>query len=124
MNQVARVQELEDENAFLRRQLGIEADRDTVRKLAAALNITHHEAHLLSLLYAKRGGTVSRNGLMDAMYAGPDDEPNIKIIDVWVCKLRRKIGAQTILTLYCMGYGLSPEGQELCRRAIAGEYRR
>jgi len=118
-----RVQELEEEVSFLRRQLGIEADRDVVRKLSDALSISRHEARFLSILYAKVGGTVSRDGLMDAMYPGLE-EPNIKIIDVWTCKIRRKIGRDTIFTLWGMGYGLTPEGRSICQRAIAGEYRR
>lgn len=117
-----RVQQLEEENAFLKRQLGIETDREVVRKLADALSLTRYEARALALLYAKNG-TVSRDGIMDAMYAG-DNEPNIKIVDIWVCKLRRKLGDGIIHSLWGLGYQLTPEGRSMCLQALAGELRR
>jgi two-component system, cell cycle response regulator CtrA len=58
---------------------------------------------------------LSKADLMDHMYGGGDDEPNIKIIDVLVCKLRHALaemtgGLDVVETLHSRGYRFVPDG--------------
>lgn len=123
MSPSIREQELEEEVSFLKRQLGIEADKDIARKLTEALGVTRYQARLLTVMYVRRGAILTKDALLDAMYAGQADEPFVKIVDVFVSQIRRQIGGGAIRTLWGQGYGLSPEGLDLCSRALAGEVR-
>lgn len=53
--------------------------------------LTQAEAEILGQLRAARGNAVSRQSLLAALYPIEADEADIKIIDVFVCKLRRKL---------------------------------
>ena len=48
----------------------------------------------------------------------------IKIIDVWVCKLRNKIGAECIETVWGSGYRLTAQGIEVVKSVLSTEQRR
>lgn len=72
------------------------------------IRITAHEGALLSELARHPDETRTKNQIMDALYGG-NDEPDLKIIDVFVCKLRRKIvaatgGADVVRTVWGRGY--------------------
>lgn len=67
------------------------------------------------------GETRTKQQIMDALYGGGDDEPEIKIVDVLVCKLRQKIieatgGLDCVQTVWGRGYQFVPDG-------FAPEYR-
>lgn len=63
-----------------------------------------------------RGDAVTKNGLMDAVYTtGIDDQPEIKIIDVFICKLRKKLkpfGIE-IATIWGVGYQMTADSKAL-----------
>ena len=45
---------------------------------------------MLELLCLRKGSVVSKESFLDHLYGGMD-EPEMKIIDVFICKLRKKI---------------------------------
>lgn len=54
--------------------------------------LTGAETDVLTALARAFPRVVSKEGLMSAIYAlRSGDDPEIKIIDVWVCKLRKKL---------------------------------
>ena len=60
---------------------------------------------------------------MAALYEpGVDDEPEMKIVDVFICKLRKKIRpfGLEIATVWGLGYRMSPETKAKAR-ALLGE---
>ncbi|MGS1095843.1 winged helix-turn-helix transcriptional regulator [Aquamicrobium terrae] len=71
---------------------------------------------------ARRPGEVrTKQQIMDALYGG-EDEPEIKVIDVLVCKLRQKImeatgGLDVIQCVWGRGYQFVPEGFRPERKA-------
>ncbi len=68
-------------------------------------HLTAKEADLLKAIMSRRS-TVTKEQLLDQLYAGRD-EPELKIIDVFTCKLRRKLGPQgpsIIETVWGRGY--------------------
>lgn len=60
----------------------------------APLALTGKEYGVLELLALRKGATVSKDQFLTHLYDGVD-EPELKIIDVFVCKLRRKIAKAT-----------------------------
>ena len=65
---------------------------------------------MLELLSLRKGTTVSKEMFLNNLYSGMD-EPEIKIIDVFICKLRKKLanassGKDYIETVWGRGYVL------------------
>jgi len=74
------------------------------------LNLTSKKYHILELLSLRKGSTLGKTQFLSHLYGGID-EPESKIIDVFICKLRRKICALTggdnyIHTVWGQGYVL------------------
>lgn len=73
--------------------------------------LTGKEASVLSLLIETFPRFASRQAIMNDLYFDkPDDEPDPKIVDVFVCKLRSKLKSLDVQieTSWGEGYGLSP----------------
>ena len=73
-----------------------------------ALHLTGKEYAILELLTLRKGTIVTREMLLNHLYGGTD-EPELKIIDVFVCKLRKKLAQATggdhyIETVWGRGY--------------------
>ena len=72
--------------------------------------LTNKEFQMLALLAARPGSTITKEMFLNHLYGGID-EPGIKIIDVFICKLRKKLadaaeGQQYIQTVWGRGYTL------------------
>lgn len=74
------------------------------------MRLTGREYQVLELLAVRKGSSVSKSAIMDHLYAGRD-EPEVKIIDVWICRLRkrlRQLGAPGLLhTEWGEGYSMT-----------------
>lgn len=73
--------------------------------------LTGREFQILSALARSPGRLVTKAGLLSALYDGRD-EPEMKIIDVFVCKIRKKLGfehGRLIETVWGRGYRFGPE---------------
>jgi two-component system cell cycle response regulator CtrA len=72
-----------------------------------AVPLTGKEYTCLEFLASRRGMTVTKEMFLSHLYGGRD-EPEIKIIDVFICKLRRKLaeaGAPPLIeTVWGRGY--------------------
>ncbi|MCB2053876.1 MAG: response regulator transcription factor [Geminicoccaceae bacterium] len=76
-----------------------------------SLKITAKEYGILELLALRKGQPLTKEAFLDHLYGGRD-EPEQKIIDVFICKLRKKIAAMTtdahnIETVWGRGYVLN-----------------
>jgi two-component system cell cycle response regulator CtrA len=91
------------------------------------LHVTNKEYAVLELLLMRRGSIITKAHMLAYLYSGMD-EPEIKIIDVFICKIRKKLTAagvgDLIETVWGRGYmiraearvqspGLAPTLQEL-----------
>ena len=77
------------------------------------LHVTGKEYSILELLSLRKGTTLTKEMFLDHLYGGID-EPELKIIDVFICKLRKKIAAATggqhyIETVWGRGYVLKDQ---------------
>ena len=52
---------------------------------------TRCESLIIRTLVSANGRVVTRQGLLTAVYQLAADEPDIKIIDVFICKIRKKL---------------------------------
>jgi two-component system cell cycle response regulator CtrA len=74
------------------------------------VQLTGKEYQLLEMLALRKGSTLTKEMILNQLYGGMD-EPEIKIIDVFICKLRRKLanasqGKNYIETVWGRGYHL------------------
>jgi two-component system cell cycle response regulator CtrA len=83
--------------------------------------LTTKEYQMLELLGLRMGMTITKEMFLNHLYGGMD-EPELKIIDVFICKLRKKLanasqGKNYIETVWGRGYVLREDAPEM--RAIA-----
>jgi two-component system cell cycle response regulator CtrA len=74
------------------------------------LNFTGKEYQMLELLALRNGSTLTKEMFLNHLY-GDVDEPEAKIIDVFICKIRKKLmtasgGQDYIETIWGRGYTL------------------
>jgi two-component system cell cycle response regulator CtrA len=77
--------------------------------------LTGKEYCIFELLSLRKGTILTKQMLLDHLYGGMD-EPELKIIDVFVCHLRKKLSQATggkpyIETVWGRGYRLRNPGQ-------------
>lgn len=96
----------------------VDLDRRTVTVGGQSIHVTGKEYQMLELLALHKGSTLSKDIFLNQLYGGLD-EPAAKIIDVFVCKLRKKLanasdGRNYIQTVWGRGYRLcDPSESEL-----------
>ncbi|NIZ01425.1 response regulator transcription factor CtrA [Thalassospira lucentensis] len=91
-------------------KLNVNLDARTVDVDGSPLHLTGKEYGILELLSLRKGTTLTKEMFLNHLYGGMD-EPELKIIDVFVCKLRKKIQSATkgdnyIHTVWGRGYVL------------------
>ncbi len=90
-------------------QLGnIEIDlaRDLVRRAGAPITLTQKEWALLRVMATRPDRIHTREALQDALY-GFDDDTDSNTLEVFISRLRRKLGRTHIQTLRGLGYRLA-----------------
>ena len=88
----------------------VNLDTRTVEVDGKPLHLTGKEYGILELLSLRKGTTLTKEMFLNHLYGGMD-EPELKIIDVFVCKLRKKLaqaagGDNYIETVWGRGYVL------------------
>lgn len=91
-------------------RLTVNLDAQTVEVDKQSIHLTGKEYGILELLSLRKGTTLTKEMFLNHLYGGMD-EPELKIIDVFICKLRKKISTATggenyIETVWGRGYVL------------------
>ncbi len=91
-------------------RLTVNLDTKTVEVDGRRVHLTGKEYQILELLSLRKGTTLTKEMFLNHLYGGMD-EPEFKIIDVFICKLRKKLAAATagehyIETVWGRGYVL------------------
>jgi two-component system OmpR family response regulator len=81
--------------------LDARAARATVN--GAPVRLTAHEFRVLSYLMHHRGRVVSQSELLDHIYPGDADRDS-NTVEVFIARLRKKLGASAIATVRGLGY--------------------
>jgi two-component system cell cycle response regulator CtrA len=90
--------------------LVVNLDSKTITVHGSWVNLTSKEYQILELLALRKGSTLTKEVFLNNLYGGMD-EPHAKIIDVFICKLRKKLatasqGYNFIETVWGRGYAL------------------
>ena len=72
----------------------VDTSRRCVMVYSTELQLTSKEYAVLELLVLKKGTVLPKEAFLNHIYGGMD-EPEVKIVDVFICKLRRKIAELT-----------------------------
>ena len=88
----------------------VNLDAKTVEVKGKPVHLTGKEYQMLELLSLRKGTTLTKEMFLNHLYGGMD-EPELKIIDVFICKLRKKLSEATggenhIETVWGRGYVL------------------
>jgi two-component system cell cycle response regulator CtrA len=106
------VARLEQENDELRERVRMLEELTGVSFDAPPqFGFTKNEVTIFGLLL--KNNLVRRTSMMMVLYPHSQDEAEIKIVDVWVCKMRRKLKPYgiSIETQWGQGYFLTPESK-------------
>ncbi len=100
-------------------QVSVNLDAKSVEVSGQAVHLTGKEYQILELVSLRKGTTLTKEMLLNQLYGGMD-EPELKIIDVFICKLRKKLSAATdgesnIETVWGRGYVLRDPNPELLK---------
>lgn len=88
----------------------VNLDAKTVEVGGKTVHLTGKEYQMFELLSLRKGTTLTKEMFLNHLYGGMD-EPELKIIDVFICKLRKKLSKATggdnyIETVWGRGYVL------------------
>ena len=72
----------------------VNLDAKTVSADSKPVHLTGKEYQMLELLSLRKGTTLTKEMFLNHLYGGMD-EPELKIIDVFICKLRKKLSQAT-----------------------------
>ncbi|WP_412058161.1 response regulator transcription factor CtrA [Bartonella sp. DGB2] len=97
----------------------VNLDTKTVEIAGHPVHLTGKEYQMLELLALRKGTTLTKEMFLNHLYGGMD-EPELKIIDVFICKLRKKLdaisgGINYIETVWGRGYVLREPHSESLR---------
>ncbi|MGB0694472.1 MAG: response regulator transcription factor CtrA [Rhodospirillaceae bacterium] len=104
-------------------KLEVNLDARTVAAQGDPVHLTGKEYAILELLTLRKGSTLTKEQFLNHLYGGMD-EPELKIIDVFICKLRKKLSQATdgdnyIETVWGRGYVLrDPEEMPMPKQAV------
>src|SRR4051794_18834104 len=90
--------------------LTVNVDAQRAEIAGQPVPLTGKEYQMLELLALRKGMTISKDMFLSHLYGGMD-EPELKIIDVFMCKLRKKLaavsdGGEDVETVWGRGYML------------------
>lgn len=91
-------------------RISVNLDAKTVEVGGTPVHLTGKEYQMLELLSLRKGTTLTEEMFLNHLYGGMD-EPELKIIDVFICKLRKKLSQATggedyVETVWGRGYAL------------------
>ena len=97
-------------------RISVNLDAKTVQVDDQPVHLTGKEYQMLELLSLRKGTTLTKEMFLNHLYGGMD-EPELKIIDVFICKLRKKLSTATggenyIETVWGRGYVLRDPQEE------------
>ncbi len=97
-------------------EIVINLDAKTVEVNTKRVHLTGKEYQMMELLSLRKGTTLTKEMFLNHLYGGMD-EPELKIIDVFICKLRKKLSASNggkhyIETVWGHGYVLRDPSEQ------------
>ena len=103
--------------------INVNLDAKSVDVDGRSVHLTGKEYQILELLSLRKGTTLTKEMFLNHLYGGMD-EPELKIIDVFICKLRKKLAEATggesyIETVWGRGYVMRDPVPEIAHRRVS-----
>ena len=126
INAIVRRARGHSESVIRTGKLVVNLSARTVDANGQPVHLTGKEYGILELLSLRKGTTLTKEMFLNHLYGGID-EPELKIIDVFICKLRKKLAQATdgenyIETVWGRGYVLrdpSEPSEAIAAKAVA-----
>ena len=104
--------------------LTVDVNMKKVSVNGTPIHLTGKEYKMLELLVLRKGATVTKEMFLNYLYGGMD-EPDAKIVDVFMCKVRKKLatasgGDEFIETIWSRGYVLRDRDDDISWAGAAG----
>ncbi len=104
-------------------RVNVNLDAKSVDVDGKSVHLTGKEYQILELLSLRKGTTLAKEMFLNHLYGGMD-EPELKIIDVFICKLRKKLAEATggenyIETVWGRGYVMRDPVPEIAHRRVS-----
>ena len=97
-------------------ELTLDVDLHEVSARGVRVSLTRREFEILQLLVLRRNMVMTKEAILSQLYGGRD-EPEIKIIDVFICKVRNKLAKaglpNVITTVWGRGYTVNDASRDL-----------
>lgn len=122
MNLIEQVAALEEENAWLRREMGQQLESAQIHALQSAFRLTPHEARIVLLLHANKTRPCNWGFIDDAIPAerGRERLDPYAQVKIRICVIRKKLGhPDAVETIWGAGFRLSPAGRALIDAALS-----
>lgn len=92
-------------------RLSFDAHRKILTANGVPVRLTKKESSILEMLFFRKETVLTKESILEHVYGGMDN-PDVKVIDVFICKIRRKIcdvigGIPYIETVWGHGYKLT-----------------
>jgi two-component system cell cycle response regulator CtrA len=110
-----------DSNIHIGEHLVLNMESRSVEANGKTVHLTSKEYGIFELIALRRGAILTKEMFLNHLYGGID-EPDLKIIDVFICKLRKKLATATgginyVETVWGRGYMLKEDGERLVNNA-------
>lgn len=114
----AQCDELREEIAYLKSELGLNMEMARIHAVQQQFSLTTNEARLLLALFDASPRGLNRIQAFESMEHS-SDEVLIKAVDVYVHRLRQKLGFEAIETIWGIGHTLSAATTTLIKEVLA-----
>jgi len=115
MNQAERIEQLEEEVAYLRSELGLAQEAGQVAKLRQA-GLRPTGARILLALHTSNGRVLSRGFIEDNFTSAVDSN---KITDVYINGIRKAIGHDAVGTAWGQGFFITEVGKQRVNQLLS-----
>lgn len=110
---------------------GMEFDQSVrlLTKDGTVIHLSELEANIFYAVAGAQGATMTKEQIADVVYGHDNDQASMKVVDVVICKLRKKMmkisgGLDFIMTVWGYGYAFREEGfQPNIRKTVNGTQR-
>ena len=104
-------------------ELSLDLGSREVTVAGRVVHLTGKEYAILELLTLRKGLVLTKEAFLNHLYGGMD-EPEVKIIDVFICKLRKKLSSagcsDLIGTVWGRGYVMRDPVAQSARASLPG----
>lgn len=116
-----KVADLEEETAYLRRELGLQIEETRVAQLHDAFGLSRQQALFVLTLYAAKGRTVTYAQIDEVLPKLRTDERCEKYQRQLTAEIRKRMGRGYFVASYGIGFRMTPLGLKLVREVVEDE---